>query len=116
MINIVALFKEIAQLKAKGVSCDNRYLSVKTTLSDLILSTLSKNIHHGRKALYHILVVFFILIVFLLFFSYFQKRLWIDQRCHITLGIHRRIDGLSGGQIGTTAQGIGPTYSDKAGV
>jgi adenylosuccinate synthase len=46
-------------------------------------------------------------------------RLFISDRAHIVFDLHRLVDGLKevelgGGKIGTTKQGIGPTYSNKA--
>lgn len=45
-------------------------------------------------------------------------RLFISDRAHVVLPQHRLIDELteakSGGAIGTTKRGIGPTYQDKA--
>lgn len=42
------------------------------------------------------------------------NRLYISDKAHITLTIHKEIDSLTGKAIGTTKQGIGPTYSDRA--
>lgn len=47
-----------------------------------------------------------------------RGRLFISDRAHVVLPQHRLIDELhearSGGVIGTTKRGIGPTYQDKA--
>ncbi len=45
--------------------------------------------------------------------------LWLSERAHITLPVHRLIEeaeetARKGDQIGTTKRGIGPSYSDKA--
>ncbi len=47
------------------------------------------------------------------------KNLLISDRAHVVLPIHKEIDGaqeeaLGDQKIGTTRQGIGPTYADKA--
>ncbi|MFH1465497.1 MAG: adenylosuccinate synthase [Pseudomonadota bacterium] len=42
------------------------------------------------------------------------ERLGISSLAHLVTPLHRWLDGLSGGQIGTTGRGIGPTYADKA--
>ena len=41
-------------------------------------------------------------------------RLLISNRAHVTFTAHKKIDSEGGGKIGTTGQGVGPTYSDKA--
>ncbi len=47
-----------------------------------------------------------------------RGRLWISDRAHVVLPQHRLLDELheakTGGAIGTTKRGIGPTYQDKA--
>ncbi len=48
-----------------------------------------------------------------------KERLKISDRAHVVLPQHKVIDGLneklrSGGSLGTTRQGIGPCYQDKA--
>lgn len=48
------------------------------------------------------------------------ENLWISDRAHLILPVHRQLDGLEeasrgGAKIGTTGRGIGPAYSDKAG-
>jgi len=47
-----------------------------------------------------------------------RGRLWISDRAHVVLPQHRLVDELheakTGGAIGTTKRGIGPTYQDKA--
>lgn len=42
----------------------------------------------------------------------FNPKVYIDQRCHVTTQQHIEEDGKDT-QIGTTRQGIGPTYRDK---
>ena len=42
----------------------------------------------------------------------FDPKVYIDQRCHVTTQQHIEEDGTDT-QIGTTRQGIGPTYRDK---
>ena len=42
------------------------------------------------------------------------ERLRLSPRAHVVTPLHRFIDGLSGGRIGTTGRGIGPAYADKA--
>lgn len=47
------------------------------------------------------------------------QNLWLSERAHITLPLHRQLDGLEEGSrgaqaIGTTKRGVGPTYEDKA--
>jgi adenylosuccinate synthase len=44
----------------------------------------------------------------------YDGRLLISDRAHVTFGVHKFIDSNNGKKIGTTGQGIGPTYSDKA--
>ncbi|MFO0693597.1 MAG: adenylosuccinate synthase [Polyangiales bacterium] len=47
-----------------------------------------------------------------------RGRLLISDRAHVVLPVHKLVDELteakSGGKIGTTKRGIGPTYQDKA--
>jgi adenylosuccinate synthase len=43
-----------------------------------------------------------------------KGRLHISSQCSIVQPHHVLIDGLTGGRIGTTKNGIGPAYSDKA--
>lgn len=48
----------------------------------------------------------------------FQPKLYISDAAHIILDYHRILDGArersrSGGALGTTQKGIGPTYADK---
>ena len=50
---------------------------------------------------------------------YIGDRLFISSQAHITLPLHKFLDGLSEKKskkqaIGTTKRGIGPTYSDKS--
>jgi len=40
--------------------------------------------------------------------------LMLSSKAHLVTPVHRLIDGLRGGRIGTTGRGIGPCYSDKA--
>lgn len=48
-----------------------------------------------------------------------EGRLFISDRAHVVLDLHKQIDGLNeealgeGQKIGTTKNGIGPCYSDK---
>jgi adenylosuccinate synthase len=49
------------------------------------------------------------------------QRFWIDARAHVILPYHKWIDGererkraSTGGTLGTTGRGIGPTYASKA--
>jgi len=48
------------------------------------------------------------------------ERLYISNRCHITLDLHRHVDSLNeasrtqNNKIGTTGRGIGPSYSSKS--
>lgn len=48
-----------------------------------------------------------------------QNRIFISDRAHLLFNLHRCVDGLEekalgGAKIGTTGNGIGPCYSDKA--
>lgn len=40
--------------------------------------------------------------------------LMLSSKAHLVTPVHRLVDGLRGGRIGTTGRGIGPCYSDKA--
>jgi len=40
--------------------------------------------------------------------------LLVSSSAHIVTPVHRRLDQLEGGKIGTTGRGIGPCYADKA--
>jgi adenylosuccinate synthase len=42
------------------------------------------------------------------------ERLGLSSLAHLVLPVHRWLDALAGGQVGTTGRGIGPTYADKA--
>jgi len=42
----------------------------------------------------------------------FTAPVYVDERCHVTTGEHRKEDATDT-TIGTTKQGIGPTYRDK---
>jgi len=49
----------------------------------------------------------------------YTGRLLISNRAHITTNLHRKADGFmeakkAGKKIGTTQQGIGPSYATKA--
>lgn len=44
----------------------------------------------------------------------YDGRLLISNRAQVVFDFHKLYDSLSGGKIGTTCQGIGPTYSDRA--
>jgi len=41
-----------------------------------------------------------------------HARLLISEKCHLIMPWHQVRDGISGGKIGTTGRGIGPTYTD----
>ena len=43
----------------------------------------------------------------------YDGRLMISKRAHVTFSAHKKLDLIEGGAVGTTGQGIGPTYSDK---
>jgi adenylosuccinate synthase len=43
-----------------------------------------------------------------------KGRLFISNKAHITLSSHKLVDEIENKAIGTTKQGIGPTYSDMA--
>ena len=43
-----------------------------------------------------------------------KRNLFVSDRAHVVLGIHKLIDSQNSARIGTTSQGIGPTYRDKA--
>ena len=48
-----------------------------------------------------------------------HERIHVSSRCHLNLGLHAAVDGLSeeelgNNAIGTTRRGIGPAYSCKA--
>lgn len=42
-------------------------------------------------------------------------KLFISEKAHLIMPWHRVRDGISGGAIGTTRRGIGPTYTDVVG-
>lgn len=45
-----------------------------------------------------------------------QGRLFVDERCHVVMPYHKKLDQLrekGKGKIGTTCRGIGPCYEDK---
>ena len=42
------------------------------------------------------------------------NRLLISDRAHVVLSVHKELDTINGGSIGTTKQGIGPSYSSKS--
>ena len=42
------------------------------------------------------------------------NRLFISDRAHIVLTVHKKLDLIKGKKIGTTGQGIGPCYGDKS--
>ncbi len=49
-----------------------------------------------------------------------EGRLWISDRCHLTLPYHKALelaeeDRRGNSKLGTTKKGIGPTYADKTG-
>lgn len=44
-----------------------------------------------------------------------QAKLLISQKAHLIMPWHMVRDGITGGKIGTTGRGIGPTYSDYIG-
>ncbi len=49
-----------------------------------------------------------------------EGRLWVSDRCHLTLPYHKALelaeeDRRGNSKLGTTRKGIGPTYADKTG-
>jgi adenylosuccinate synthase len=41
-----------------------------------------------------------------------HARLLISEKCHLIMPWHKIRDGITGGKVGTTGRGIGPTYMD----
>jgi adenylosuccinate synthase len=44
-----------------------------------------------------------------------HAKLLISEKCHLIMPWHIIIDAITGGKIGTTSRGIGPTYKDYVG-